>query len=350
MLRCATTSKLGEGDLLLPDCVLARKGSRRTLNEMASPRRANQIGVTGISDDDVPDVEVVKKPKRSEGPVMLDMDTLRGLLQEQSQGLLSSHQRQLDQAVSRMEKRQEDMFRTMTGRLDEAATKMEHMQSVMESLSKRVTVLENAKDCSTKAPSETSTRMTLVFGGWPRETRRQVILQDLQRALKETQTVTMLDDDPFTTGPRRSIALANCWPRSGEEMAHVKRRMHNVISAFIRAEPKTSSGERIWTSFSKTQQERKRGAHATWIKKILKALNVDEAHSAVDVERSTGSSWLGSTKVSGIGKVEKDNLFVQERTERTTGCTWVASPGSWEWLHLISRRPFERRNADDWMP
>ena len=43
---------------------------------MASPRKASTA--MGISDDDVPDVEIVKKPKRSEGTVvMLDMDTLR---------------------------------------------------------------------------------------------------------------------------------------------------------------------------------------------------------------------------------------------------------------------------------
>ena len=109
---------------------------------MASLRRGQEV--TGISDDEVPDLEVVKKPKRSESPVMLEMSTLRGLLQEQSQGLLPSHQKQLDQALARMEKRQEDMFRTMTGRLDETNTKMEQMESVVEALSKRVVALESA--------------------------------------------------------------------------------------------------------------------------------------------------------------------------------------------------------------
>ena len=292
---------------------------------MTSPRRGP--GVTGISDDDVPEVEVVKKPKRAESPVMLDMGTLRALLQEQSQGLLQSHQKQLDQAIDRMEKRQEDMFRTMTGRMDEQATKMEHMESVMETLNKRVQALEASKEGSTKASSEAGGRMTLVFGGWPRETRRQAILQDLQRALKETNTEPMLDDDPFTTGARRSIALANFWPRQGEQPSLLKRRMHNVISAFVKVAPKTSDGVKIWVSFSKTPQERRRGARATWIKKILKALNVDEAHAGVDVEHSTGSSWLGSTKVSGIGAVDKDNLFVRDQE------------GEQHWLHVggISR-------------
>ena len=102
--------------------------------------------------------------------------------------------------------------------------------------------------------------------------------------------------------------------------------MHNVISAFLKTAPKTAAGARIW-AFSKTQQERRRGAHATWIKKLLKALNVDEAHAGVDVEHSTGSSWLGSTKVSGIGSTDKDNLYVQEKD------------GEQHWLHVggISR-------------
>ena len=284
---------------------------------MASPRRSTVVA--GISDDEVPEVEVVKKPKKAEAPVLLEMDVLRSLLQEQPQGLLKSHQRQLDQAVDRMEKRQEDMFRTMTGRLDEAASKMEQMESAMDVLTQRVNALENAKENSTKAPSESSSRMTLVFGGWPRESRRQAILSDLQKALRLTETESLPDDDPFTTGARRSIALANFWPRSGEETSLLKRRMHNVISAFNKHAAQTSTGTRIWTSFSKTPQERKRGAHATWIKKIPRALNVDEARSAVDVEHSTGSSWLGSTKV---GSVDKDNLFVQDKDGET------------HWLHI----------------
>ena len=101
---------------------------------MTSPRRAP--GVMGMSDDEVPEVEVVKKPKRSEAPVMLDMDTLRGLLQEQSQGLQQAHQQQLDRALSKMEKKQEDMFRTVTGRLDDATTNMEHMEGVIDALSR----------------------------------------------------------------------------------------------------------------------------------------------------------------------------------------------------------------------
>ena len=155
--------------------------------------------------------------------------------------------------------------------------------------------------------------MTLVFGGWPRESRRQTILQDLQKAIRETDTESLMDDDPFTTGARTSIALANFWPRSGEESTLLKRRLHNIISAFNKTAPKNSSGNRIWTSFSKTQQERKKGAHANWIKRLLKHLNVDEAHAAVDVEHSTGSAWLGATKVAGSGHVDKDDLYVDDK-------------------------------------
>ena len=124
---------------------------------------------------------------------------------------------------------------------------MPSAEGVIDALSKRVVALEAIRGTSTKAPSDAGPRMTLVFGGWPRESRRQSILQDLRRALKETQTETFLDDDPFTTGPRRSIALANFYPRTGEENSLLKRRMHNVISAFNKVGPKTSTGARIWT-------------------------------------------------------------------------------------------------------
>ena len=238
-----------------------------------------------------------------------------------------------------MERSQEDMFRTMTGRLDEAASKMEQMEQTIDSRSKRVVALEAGKDSSTKAPSESSPRMTLVFGGWPRESRRQDILHDLQRALKEAGAETYFDDDPFTTGARRSITLANFWPRAGEESTLVKRRMHNIISAFNRTAPKTSAGARIWTSFSRTPAERRRGAHATWIKKILKALNVDEAHAAVDVEHLTGSSWLGGTKVSGTS-------LCRRRKGRDIGFMWEAYPGNLGCQLPKSSRQSRTPNAD----
>ena len=83
---------------------------------MPSPRKTVPEG----SDSELEEAKGSKKSRKSvetsSDRVVLEMSTLRLLLQEQSEGLLAAHDKQLDRAVKDMEAKQEAMFRTLHGR------------------------------------------------------------------------------------------------------------------------------------------------------------------------------------------------------------------------------------------
>ena len=235
---------------------------------MASPKRAIPEG----SDGELEEAKGPKKSRKSESSsdrVVVDMSTLRLLLQEQSEGLLAARDKQLDRAVKDVEAKQEAMFRTLHGRMDHTADKVDKVEAKVEELEKRLAKMEQGG--STTAGSDTAKpgRQTLVFGGWRTRTRRQVIVKDLDRALSQANVKSQLDDDPFTMGARRTVSLCNFYMRTGENEALLKRRMFSVIHAFNASTCLTETGKKIWVSFSKTREERMRGAHAAWTKRIL---------------------------------------------------------------------------------
>ena len=163
---------------------------------MASPRK----GVPTGPDADLDEEKEHKKLRVEQAPVALEVSVFRQLLQEQADGFLASNKAQLDQAVSRMEEKQKLMFQTLHGRIDQATAKIETVETKVDDFEKRLSQLEQGT--STRAGSDMSTqgRQTLVFGGWPPESRRQVILQELGKALDLANVRPMLDDDPFCTG------------------------------------------------------------------------------------------------------------------------------------------------------
>ena len=277
---------------------------------MTSPRKQ-----AGISVDEIPDYEMNKKQKAEHGVVSLEMTALRGLLKGQSDGIMQANQRQLDQAVQRLESKQADMFQTLHPRIDATSQKVDDMEERLALYEKRLAKMEEGStNAGSEAAAQTSTHMSLVFGGWGRETRRHVIIADIQKAIDATGTKSLFDDMPFTTGPRRSVALANFRPRAQEDTSLMKRRMLDIITRFNKEEPNTALGKRIWATFSKPLRERLRGSPCSWIKPVLGHLNIDLQHAALDLEHSTVSVWLGATKIGGIGAMEgKTGLYIDER-------------------------------------
>ena len=71
-------------------------------------------------------------------------------------------------------------------------------------------------------------RSTLVFGGWSTDTRRQVLLHQLDKALQGLHLKSSLDSDPFTTGARRSVALCQFRTRAQESPGDARQRMLHV--------------------------------------------------------------------------------------------------------------------------
>ena len=99
------------------------------------------------------------------------------------------------------------------------------------------------------------------------------------------------------TGAGRSVSLRNFFPRSVNSGNY-----------------KTGAGKRIWVPFSKSKPERLRGAHASWVCRILSELQIDLAHLALDAEYGTASTWLGASKITGLEKLDhQEGIYIDDR-------------------------------------
>ena len=123
-----------------------------------------------------------------------------------------------------------------------------------------------------------------------------MVLQDLAQLIDKLHVRDFLDAPPWTSGPRRSVALANFAQRPGETAHDTRQRMHKVVMAF--AGGNTNVGDRrIWCSFSRSPEERRRAGHASLVKKVVK--EISEAHlDRLDVEYTSGTVWLEESRVA----------------------------------------------------
>ena len=296
-------------DYLYVDCALPVA--------MASPRKKQDQ--YDISDDEGMG-DKAKKPKTEGSLVTLEMGALRALLQEQSEQITKAQQQNMDAALRRMEDKHQALFSTMHSRLDQTDTKVEDLQSVVTRLQDRLTALEKRPSPSTTSTSEGADRdrsRTLVYGGWERGTRRPVILQDLARALKQLGLEEQIDSEAFTTGPRRSVALMHFLLRRDETHEQLRQRMHQVVKGFVEVQPHSSQQKRMWCSFSKPVEVRRKGAHAAWMKRALTHMETDFAAKMVDFEYHSGSVWVADAHVAGVepadsGKDPK-GLYVDDK-------------------------------------
>ena len=145
--------------------------------------------------------------------------------------------------------------------------------------------------------SEVDRRFTLIYGGWPRDTRKQVILQQLSEALEQLGVQDLLDHPAFCTGPRRSTVMSVFTVRPGESEYSTRRRMHNVIMALANNEVNLpGSQKKMFATYSKSRAERAVASHAGWLKRTVTTMG-QEIASQLDVEYATGTCWLGSSMV-----------------------------------------------------
>ena len=238
-----------------------------------------------------------KKEKTAAGDtVTLEISKIRDLLVEQSKELLEAQKVQLDGAMKDMEGRfdarvahVEGQVATLTGQNAALETKVGDLEAALQELSGLV-------KAGTRRPGEGGADLdrrkgTLVIGGWPRDSRRQTILKELGEAFQKLDLQDLVDQAPFCTGPRRSIALMPVAIRPSETEEGRRARMFRFVSAFASNQILSGAGTKLWCSFSRTPEERAVAAHAALIKRVVATFDSTLAQESLDFEYKTGTTW-----------------------------------------------------------
>ncbi|CAE7349607.1 RTase [Symbiodinium sp. CCMP2592] len=297
------------------------EGMSRPVRKRAEQEAAENVSIPASSDD-----EGLRSPKAARGggedhPVTLS--ELRSIMLEQTRQLQHSNETSMDKAVKRMEKHLE----TKLGDFEERVTGIDDRVGALEKQ------IEELLKQGAKAPQyqglgqDDSARRarTLVYGGWPRDTRRKVILDDLKGFLEQLKVHDLIDSEPFTTGARRSMAMSGFSQRPGESFSDMRSRMHKVVVAFSQGGLRTNAGK-AWASYSKTRAERLKSSHAGWVKKAVAQLKEDCVQT-LEVEWQSGSVWyedflLASADLPVPPGTDMRGILVREDVE---GQPWVST-------------------------
>ena len=157
-----------------------------------------------------------KKERSTGDTVTLDVAKIRGLLVEQSKELLAAQQAQLSKAVQEMEAKVEsrvcqveEQVAALAGQNVALEGKVTQLESALQELASTVQAAGPGGQ-SAQGVDWGRRKSTLVVGGWPRDSRRQTILKELNEAFRTLNLEGEIDQEAFCTGPRRSLALLPC--------------------------------------------------------------------------------------------------------------------------------------------
>ena len=281
----------------------------------APPRKAQAV-----------EVEDVSSPQKKTAGV-LTLEDIRGLLDAQSKVMRETQKEDIGQAVqnavARSEKRTlgalddirkgflkqtEETRREMAAVAQEQRLLREQQQDILV----RVAKLEAkpASAGSTTASEGAGRKPALVFGGWPATAKRNIVLRELKGILDDVGAGEMLDEAPWTPGPRRGVALSSFRQREGEDFEDMKARMLEITALVNKASIPTEStldGCPVWAAVSRDRGDRLISSHASKLRRLLHTMKVSVDDT--DADYKEGSLWmadqlLGSAKLDPPQGVE----------------------------------------------
>ena len=265
--------------------------------------------------------------------VLVSIDALRDMLAEQTANLWEKQKGQMTdmfQDLRAKMKGTETMVMAEVKQQQAQLTALQHEQAgVLERLQKLETKPSHgaSSTASTSEPNmQERHRYTAIFRGWPRDTQRSVIIDQVHNSLRQLQVSHLTDFPTFVTGPRRSMSLMAFRVRDKEEFADMRARMNDVIQAVNRAKVVIQGGKRMWAAFSKRKEDREMGCHAALIRRVTRAI-APEQEDQLEPEYNTGSVWYGeykfcSTSVPAEGILEED-LRYMDAQEGNPVVPWI---------------------------
>ncbi|CAE7232723.1 unnamed protein product, partial [Symbiodinium sp. CCMP2456] len=285
-----------------------------------------------------------RSPKRGTAPsvVTVDMQHLEMLLQQNGEKIMEAQRMHLEARMGALEELTGKRMASAETRLGNMETKMETVEARIEDL---VQQMKEGAGRGSAGPAGAERQLTLVYGGWQRDTRRADILKDFKAALQKLEVWDLLDFDPFVTGPRRSTALSVFEVRGGETEYHTKRRMHRVVRALAENQVHLQGGKKMFATYARSKQEREMASHASWVRRAVHNLDADKV-ALLDLEYQTGGVWAGNSFVASAkqpcppGVAPSDLIINEDKVGRSSPIGWEL----YQMMHFFAFRNFHGHN------
>ena len=301
-------------------------------------------------------------PRRQKpAAVSVDVETLRNLLAEQSAQLLEKvmqgQREQVEGMAADLRREMKQGNEVVANEVREQGQQLRDLQTDHRQVLQRLEKLERegSTTASTSAEPdlEKHNKFSLIFGGWPRDTARRTVVDQLHKALQDLNLAGSTDFPGFTTGPRRAVALMQFKIRHHEQFQGMRERMANIIGTVNRGSVALKNGGKLWCSFSKTKPERDRGSHAALVRRVIRQV---AAHQEGDLEAEygTGSTWWGEYKFSSAveaAPVRSDGTIMEfDALQPGAVCPWIDIGAVAECFQVTTKlcgRPLRRNGGTD---
>ena len=218
----------------------------------------------------------------------------------ETQSAIVHNQREiLRDELRRIEEKNEGRFSKIGQTLQDHERKFEDIAKSIHDLQQRLPVDGDATSTAASTMSKhQDERLTVVVGGWPRDTKRQQILSKLSKLVQDLELADSLDRDPFVTGARRSFALIPFHQRWHERRDDCRDRMYTVINRIMQAKVTLPSQDRpLWAAVSKTPMERAKAQHCNLVRNLVKFFSPNKVQD-LECEYGRGVVWLGDHQLS----------------------------------------------------
>ena len=245
------------------------------------------------------------------------LDDIRLLLQEQTRSLTESHQRDLRDLAT---------FRELGNIKQDVARHGDYIHQLrdgQEKIEDRLRALEDKAAGSTIAGSDSGRPNLLIFGGWPQDTQKEVLLEELTQCLTQLGLQNSFEDY-FCTGPRRGFAMALLATDPAEHGAQLKRRLINIAQQVQKANltaPSMEEGRVLRASVGKTKHERMLSNHTGKTKRLILTVSPN-SHQHLEAEYAAGNVWLRGKLVSSATRMQPHTNCSQGKLDRS----WIDLP------------------------
>ena len=230
---------------------------------------------------------------------------LKALFAEQTSELKSSYRSEMQQAIkaceSRLVRTVDEVKENLGAQIKAGQDALAKMEAKHDSFKTRLANLEKGPQ---RGGQSADRDPALVFGGWRPDTKKSLILSDLNAVIKDVQMDEQLDGSPWVPAVRHSIAILEFHARQGENADGVRRRMLAIIAAVNGAKVQsenTVDNKFIWATISRPRSERGAGYHCGKVRKLLYQLDIGVAEA--ECAYSSGSLWLKDKLVASVEKV-----------------------------------------------